>query len=47
MLPDTVAPQSETVFQSSTLRGLTCEIDGLEEFVKVFLKSFFSKRVHH
>ena len=41
MLPDTVAPPSEAQsYQASTLRGLICEIDGLEEFVKVFY--FFS-----
>ena len=26
---------AEGMYQSSTLRGLTCEVDGLQEFVKV------------
>lgn len=44
MLPDTVAPPPETPFQTSTLRGLICEIDGLEEFVKAGVEAKFTVR---
>ena len=40
-LEDGMLPEGSEAYNSSTLRGLTCEIDGLEEFVKVFFFLFF------